>query len=272
MNFLRLLIVTGLLLNLSGAAFSKEKKAKRTVIEETEDENQEEVIRGRVKGILREEKKKEEEAKKEITETLPLLEIKRLETEKPLYSIELRGVALADFFRIIAHDYDLNILIDKDVKGEITASLTNISLDEAIKKISDMHGLIFEKNGNVIIVKPYLITKVFILKHIEAKTIIDESIGQAGKSVSSKEGEETSAGTTGKALVVKINSLLSPVGKVLLGKQHNSIMVIDHPENVDKVREYLEMADKGMSSRIFKLKYINAKEVVGTLGEEDTSQ
>ena len=50
-----------------------------------------------------------------------------------------------------------------------------------------------------------------------------------------------------------------------MAKQPNSIMVVDYPENVEKVRQYLEMIDRGMSSRIFRLKYISAKEIVGDI-------
>ena len=40
-----------------------------------------------------------------------------------------------------------------------------------------------------------------------------------------------------------IRSLLSSSGKVLYGNEPNSIVVIDHPENVERVKEYLDMID-----------------------------
>ena len=40
-----------------------------------------------------------------------------------------------------------------------------------------------------------------------------------------------------------IRSLLSHNGKVLYGNEPNSIVVIDHPENVERVKEYLDMID-----------------------------
>jgi len=103
-----------------------------------------------------------------------VLEIKKLSGSKNLFSIELREAELADIFRVIAHDFNLNILVDKNVKGKVTASFTNISLEEAIEKIAEMNNLRLEKKGNVIIVKPNLITKVFRLKYISAKDIVGE--------------------------------------------------------------------------------------------------
>lgn len=41
----------------------------------------------------------------------------------------------------------------------------------------------------------------------------------------------------------KIDSLLSPEGKLLFGNEPNSIMIIDHPENISRVEDYLDMID-----------------------------
>jgi type IV pilus secretin PilQ/predicted competence protein len=40
-----------------------------------------------------------------------------------------------------------------------------------------------------------------------------------------------------------IKSLLSPEGKVLYGNEPNSILVIDYPENINRIEEYLKMVD-----------------------------
>ncbi|MEK7578606.1 MAG: hypothetical protein AAB456_02715, partial [Patescibacteria group bacterium] len=68
-------------------------------------------------------------------EATAVMQIKRLETAEPLYSFELREVEAGDLFRVLAHNYKLNLLVDKDVEGKITASLTNISLEEALNSI-----------------------------------------------------------------------------------------------------------------------------------------
>jgi len=112
------------------------------------------------------------EEKKELTEPTPVLEIRRLEAEVPLYSIELRGVDLADFFRVIAHDYSLNIIVDKNVKGKVVASFTNISLEEALERIAEIYNLTLEKKENIIVVKPKeIVYRVFKLKYISVKDL-----------------------------------------------------------------------------------------------------
>lgn len=178
----------------------------------------------------------------------PVMEIKRLDTEEPLYSFELRDVELGDLFRVIAHDYKLNLLVDKEVSGQLTASLISISLEEAIETIAESQNLKLEKKRNILWVKPNLITKTFILKYIEAEGVLQPS---SYSSTDSANGP------------ISIYGLLSEKGKILLGRQPNSLMVIDYPPYVEKVEEYLKAIDRKMSLRLFKLKYLKAAEVVG---------
>lgn len=197
------------------------------------------------------------QVKKELTAPVPLLEIKRLESEEPLYSIELRDVQLADLFRVIAHDYNLNILIDKEITGTITASFTNVSLEEALDSIAEMHNLSLEKKGNILRVVPNLITKTVVLKYIEAKKLLAPlNADEASAAQTAQETNQTKSQSS-------IYSLLSEKGKILLGKQQNSIMVIDYPSNVKRVEDYVAVVDHKMTTRVFKLKYIKADELTG---------
>ncbi|MDD5729556.1 MAG: secretin and TonB N-terminal domain-containing protein [Candidatus Omnitrophica bacterium] len=209
------------------------------------------------------------ELKKDLTPPAPAIEIKRLEAEKPSYSIELRNVELGDLFRVIAHDYNLNILVDKDVQGKITASFTNITLDEALEGIAEMSNLVIEKKGNILRVSPNLITKTLILKFIEAKNLIGTQQPQAQSSQPTKASSGQAAGQAsgqaaqGQSQTGSIYDLLSEKGKLLLGKQPNSITVIDYPPNVARIEQYLDAVDQKMSIQIFKLKYLKAGELVG---------
>ncbi|OQX86725.1 MAG: hypothetical protein B6D55_05390 [Candidatus Omnitrophica bacterium 4484_70.2] len=215
--------------------------------------------------------KNEEEISQNIqsVQETSILEIEQSKEKPDLFTIELKNADLADFFRVLAHNYHLNIIVDEKVKGKITASFTEVTLEEALERIVDMYGLKLERKGNVIFIKPNLVTKIFYLSHIEAKSLLEISEDETQMQETSSETEETV-----RSRAATIYDLLSEEGKVLLGKQPNSIMVIDYPENIEKIKTYIEMVDKGMSSRIFKLKYISAKEIVGKLkkSEEETEE
>lgn len=105
----------------------------------------------------------------------PIMEIKRLETEKPLYCFELREVEIGDLFRVLAHDYNLNLLVDKDVQGKVTASLSNVTLEEALATIAETQNLVLEKKGNIIVVKQRMTSRVFKLKYLKASEVVGET-------------------------------------------------------------------------------------------------
>lgn len=236
------------------------------------EEGEEEVSE---KGVPTEEKKKV--GQKEIVE---IKVVEEQEGER-LYSMELRNVDLKDFLRIVAHDYDLNIIMEKDVKGKVTASFEKVSLKEALDSILKIHGFKIVKKGNIMRVTKDLITKVFTLQSIEAKKLVNAAGDGGGGQVAGAvgvtgggagAGQQAAGGTTGGETTKKVNTildLLSEDGKILLGKQPNSIMVKDHPENVKFISEYLEMADKGMMTKVFQLKYIRADELLGIKKEEE---
>lgn len=211
-----------------------------------------------------------EEAKKEAEGVAaptvsPIIQINRLETKEPLYSFELRDVEIRDLFRVLAHDYKLNLLIDKDVEGKITASLTNVSLEEALETIAESQNLILEKKGNIIKVRPNLVTQTFTLKYIEAKKLLESQVqAQAGAQAQAEAAQaQEIQGASAVKQAHTIYELLSHKGKILLGKQPNSIMIIDYPQNIKKIEEYLNVVDRRMTSRVFKLKYLKATDVVG---------
>jgi type II secretory pathway component HofQ len=228
---------------------------------------------------IREEKT--EAAEPLLLQAEAVMEIKQLDLEKPLYSFELRDVEIGDLLRVLAHDYKLNLLVDKEVSGKVTASLSNISLEEALETIAESQNLNLKKKGNIILVNPNLVTKIFTLKFIEAKDILESPLS-ADTSRTSSSGMQTSdTSNTTKASPSSVGGsettqpntiydLLSDKGKILLGKQPNSLVVIDYPPFVERIGMYLKEIDQKMTSRVFKLKYLKAAQVVGQASGNST--
>ena len=195
------------------------------------------------------------EAAQEVSAGSSAIDIKRLSGEKPLYSIELRDVQLMDLFRVFARDYNLNIIFDNTINGSITASFSNISLEEALQGIAEMSNLLLEKKGNIIRLGPHFITRIVVLKYVEAKKVLEGT--------ASSESQAGASATGGSSAASTIYDLLSAQGKVFLGRQPNSLTVIDYPPNIEKIENYLKAIDQKIASRTFKLKYLKASDVVG---------
>lgn len=188
----------------------------------------------------------------------PVFRVK--EVGDDLFSIELRDVEIGDLLRVLAHDYKLNIVIDKEASGRVTASFSNITLEEALERIAENNNLAVKKIGNVIKVVPNLVSKTFVLKYMEAKVLMEPNkqdtlaTGASGEmqgtySQASSEASQTPTepslqeGGLSSRKANTIYDLLSNKGKLLFNNEANSIIVIDYPDNVERISEFLQKVD-----------------------------
>ena len=209
-----------------------------------------------------------EEKQEQKAPAAPAINIKPTEKKKDqLYSVELREVQVKDLFRVLAQDYKLNLLIDKDVDGTITASFNDISLEDMLDAIAQSNNLVLEKEKNIIKIKPNLVTKVFALNHIEAKKLVQVQQGAAPAAAGGQAASQAQSGS-----VNTIFDLLSPKGKILLGEQPNSIMIIDYPTNIERIEEYLKIVDQKMMARVYKLKFISIMDLFPEILTKDRSE
>ena len=67
-----------------------------------------------------------------------------------LISLNLKGVDLKDFFRLIHEVSGLNIIVDPDVSGSVTAVLDDVPWDQALDLVLSNNGLGDRLQGNVL--------------------------------------------------------------------------------------------------------------------------
>lgn len=236
----------------SMAPEGKNKKTEDTVEKTSADEKSDESDSGDRTDKLAN-VKDEKELEPAIFQVIPT-------DKKDKYTIELRNVKLGDFFRVIAHDYGINILVDKDVEGKVVASFTEISLDEAIDEIATMYDLKLEKKGEITVVKPNIITDMVILKYINAAKLLGVEDQKAEGDTKSEEKS---------AVVSNIYDLLSENGRIFIGHQNNSLVIIDFASNVRKVKDFILAIDKKVSMKMFKLKYLSVKDLFPGLAADE---
>ena len=65
-------------------------------------------------------------------------------------SVEFRKTALEDVIRIIAEQADVDVVTSPSVKGEATVTLTDVTLEEALRSILDVHGYDYVAGENIV--------------------------------------------------------------------------------------------------------------------------
>jgi len=136
-------------------------------------------------------------------------------------SIELRDVPLKDLIRALAQQDGLNVVVPESLTDQVSISLDSVQPREALESILRTYGFQLTSNGPIHMVEPIpeetrrLVSRTFTLTSVPIATV-----------------EET------------LQSILSQEGKLILNEDSPSFVMIDHPDNVDAMEEYLRLIDR----------------------------
>lgn len=73
---------------------------------------------------------------------------------KKTISVDYRATPIEDVLRGMAQQADIDIVKSPDVVGEVTATLTDVPLDEALTNILSAHGYAYVPSENIVMVVP----------------------------------------------------------------------------------------------------------------------
>ncbi len=136
-------------------------------------------------------------------------------------ALDYKDASLSSVLRALSYSYDLNLVVTKDIKGKVTVSLKNVTIDEALEAILIVNGYAFTRRGNLIYITPGpgvegidLTTEPIRLSYLTA----DEAKRLLSKVISSK-------------------------GDIQINEATNSLVVTDFPANIRKIEDLLEEID-----------------------------
>jgi len=114
----------------------------------------------------------------------PLSQKERL---KQVEDVNFKAIDLRQALSILAETYDLNILIDEEVRGTVAVNFESVTLAEALKQMLELKGFTYKWEGNIIkIIKAEedIETRAFYVNHINldlAKEVIVDELSKDGK-------------------------------------------------------------------------------------------
>jgi len=141
--------------------------------------------------------------------------------DEELVNLDYKNADLAAVLRSLAYSYDLNLVVGKDIKGEVTMTLKDVTLDEALEAILSVNGYGYVRKGKIIYVTPGpglegmdVATVAIQLNYLSAA----EAARLLGKVISSK-------------------------GDIQINEATNGLVVTDFPANIANVQGVLKEID-----------------------------
>ncbi|MEK6733158.1 MAG: secretin N-terminal domain-containing protein [Candidatus Omnitrophota bacterium] len=172
--------------------------------------------------------------------------------DSDLISLDLKGMDIRDVLKILSQKSGLNIVADSGVKGAVTLYLKDVSAMDAISIVTSTNGLAYEQTGTLI--------RIMDAKEYEKAH---------GRSFEDRTKTEivklnyANAGEVAKAL----SQIKSDIGKVISEDVSNTIVIIDTPDNIKKMKEIIAGMDALMVTEVFPLDYAKAESLKDKINE-----
>lgn len=170
-------------------------------------------------------------------------------------SLDFKGMDVVDVLKLIAQRGNINIAISKNVRGKVTMFLKDVDIYEAFEIILASNQLAYEKKGSILNV---MTGKDYSLLYGES--FHDKKI------METFELKHTNASDVSKAAT----QIKSKIGKIIVDEAANTLVVMDSPGIVAKIREIILTLDKPVETRVFALDYAKAEEVKSKIEEKLT--
>ncbi len=111
---------------------------------------------------------------------------KTKQKDKKLYNISANNVPAKKFFYTLSKQTNTNMVVDEEVKGNITFDLMQVTLDSIMDLLSSVHNVYFKRIDGTIYVTPRrLETKIYTIQGLALKRKGSSSMQVAGGNESS---------------------------------------------------------------------------------------
>lgn len=199
---------------------------------------------------------------------------KEIEGPSPLerkVSIRVSNVPISAFLNSITTQAKINFIMSEEFANKkVTASLTRVTVREALDTLLRVHGLAYQRIGksdSYVVTKrsndaPDTITKIYTLSYIslqglgssssELSNIMPQDVSSGGSSysgggmgdvMSSLDGKGGSGSSGGAEITGIVQSMLSPVGKIAIDPRTNKLIITDVAEVFPQVENILAELD-----------------------------
>ena len=189
---------------------------------------------------------------------------KEVEVASPLerkVSIRVANVPISAFLNSITAQAKINFIMSEEFANKkVTASLTRVTVREALDTLLRVHGLAYQRIGksdSYVVTKrsndaPDTITKIYTLSYISLQGMgspKSEMSNLMPQDVTNGGGEGGAGGgvgdsyASGSTITEIVGSMLSPIGKIAIDPRTNKLIVTDVPEMFPQIENILAELD-----------------------------
>ncbi len=165
-------------------------------------------------------------------------------------TLDLRGMDILEVLKLFSRQANLNMAASPNVRGSVTMFLKDVELWEALRLVLETNDLAYVQDHGVVRVMSAGDYERLYGVRFDDKTKIEVLAFQNIRS-----------GPASKFM----ESVKSRVGKIIVYDFNNSLIVIDTPEAIGKMKDLALSLDQAQETRVFSINYARAEDIFSKL-------
>ncbi len=153
---------------------------------------------------------------------------------KEKVSLDYKEADIVNILRSLSHTYGLNLVTAPDLKGKVTVSLKDVTVEDALDVILSANGYSYSRKGNIL----YVIAGASDTAQLVSEPILMNYIKAA-------EAQNF------------LRKVLSSKGDMKVDELSNMILVTDYPANIEKLKVLLKTVDQAPQQVLIEVKIVD---------------
>jgi type II secretory pathway component GspD/PulD (secretin) len=170
----------------------------------------------------------------------PPAEVSLIKSGNHKISLDIKGMDVVDVLKMLAQRSGMNMVVGKNVTGRVTLFIKDVDINDAFEIIILANDLAYEKKGGII----------NVMTQRDYELIYGERF-QDKKQAKVMKLRYAKAADLSRALVqIKTN-----VGRIVVDEGTNTLAIIDTPQKVAEMEDFIAKTDIPIQTRVFNLNY-----------------
>ena len=172
--------------------------------------------------------------------------------ESSKITLDIKGMDIVDVLKMLSSRSGMNIVVGKNVAGRVTLFLKDVPVEDAFEIILLSNELAFEKKGGI----------VNVMTQRDYELLYGQRF-QDQKQALTVRPQYAKAADLARAL----NQIKTNLGRIVVDEGSNTLVMIDSPDTLKQMQDFINGADLPTQTRIFSLNYSTADKLSPKLQE-----
>ena len=190
-----------------------------------------------------------------------------VQTNEKLYSFVAQEISIRQAIKLFSKSYNLNILIDTDIKGKVNVEFHDLPFNQAMTAILSSLGYYWERDNNLITVKSWE-TRQFTINYIRltrsgsgaSEAQVSSGGSSGGDGGEGGGGSDSQAGTISiqqensvkfwDEIEVQLKNLVSEKGRLVINRMSGTVQHTDQHVRVEEMAAYISKINSAIHRQV----------------------